>query len=292
MNNIFNYLKPQKKDSSDYESIAGKYSLDNDLSLLWYHSAGVDFRILDYFHFRMNRKIISIPDLYVFTDYDYGDIIRKKFIKNGTIFSDNTKKITIENTVRLIPEMKITDYFHPGYNTKSTAFYREQNFPVYLSDIKVETKGEEPYNAPLLYLVWEDTAFLKAFVLERNIGIKYFQKPREYGFGGCWTEMVFLLYFLGIMKTKYLFLEVDRNFAYSIEKIPALIKRDKLLKEKFMDENNYVPSLKFWDIAMQGTRYEHPELYNLFLVSATGSEITKNLTLEEKFHRITRTLRL
>jgi hypothetical protein len=290
MNNILQYLKPAKKDSDLYESIKAKHSLTKNLDLLWYPNSGNHYRVLYYFniderrHFNMNGK----PDLYIFTDYllAYSDDIKN----NNILYEDKHTKIINESYVKLNFEGKIQDYFCEGFK-RHTYYYRKNNYPIYLIDIKVESDKYGSFNAPVLYFIWENTAFLKAFIFERNIKIHFLQKCREYGMT-CWAQMVFILYYIGLMRTKYLFLE-NYDYHYYRRNTFASIKADKILGNKFMDFENNIPKFHYKDSSLLKKDGSRKELYDVFENEEYEDDNKiSDITFEEKFERISRRLRI
>lgn len=282
MNNIFEYLYPQKKDIKVFESIKQKYGLNKEQKILWYHSAGSDYRTLHYFY--QQNEIKEKPDLFVFTNYENYALNN---IKNTNIlFRDNRTTISFENSIKMKFEDKIENYFTPMYSN-SVFFRRIKKYPIYLFDIRVDSVLGITFKVPLLYFIWENTAFLKAFVLERNLKIKYFQKPRD-NYCGNWYIMFFLLCYLGLMEVKYLLLEKTEHGFYNIENSLKLIESDSIMYKKFMDISNLIPSLK---LIQSKLNYEVYRNYYLYEVSYNNNEnelINTPLSVENKFFSIRR----
>lgn len=273
MNNIFSYLKPKEGEKEKYDAIIMKYSLEENINSLWYHSAGMDFRSL-YFSSRKNglpEIAGGKPCLYIYTDMSK-DIIDK--IKDGDLFNSGSKKITVNKYTELEFEGNIKDYF-PSSISKDSIDYNADYYSVFFFDLNL---GDNEGSVPLLYFVWENTAFLKAFVIERNIRIKYFQKPREYGFGGGWfPSQVYLLFYLGIMGTEYLFLENNGNYRSSIDIAKEVVTKDKTLHDIFMSEDNYVPQVKYIGTTLKNIdRHEHYDIIRLFKDTRDISEKSFN----------------
>lgn len=115
MNNIFGYLRPKESDKGTYDSIIKKYSLENTVNSLWYHSAGCDFQGL-YFSGKRNNLAEIIggkPDLFIYTDMDK-NIIEK--IRQGKLFNVGDKIITVNSYIELDFEGDIKDYFPSSIN--------------------------------------------------------------------------------------------------------------------------------------------------------------------------------
>ncbi len=289
MNNIFSYLKPKNGDMIMYNSFLIKHSLEENINALWYHSAGTDFRSL---YFGSRKKGLSKiaggkPDLYIYTDMDK-DIIVK--IRDGKLFKSRDKMIAVNSYMELEFEDDIKEYFPSSFN-KDNWGYRDDNYYIYLFDVNL---GENEGDVPLLYFVWENTAFLKAFVIERNIKIKYFQKPREYGFGGGWfPSQVYLLFYLGLMETEYLFLENAHTYMGSLDRVKDVITKDKVLYEKFMCvENNFLmvrhigTTLRSWNPQLNKNEY-----YNIIRLSKNTYD-NPNMTFDNKVENVMTTLKI
>ena len=292
MNNIFGYLRPKESDKGTYDSIIKKYSLENTVNSLWYHSAGRDFQSLYFSGKRNNLAEITggKPDLFIYTDMDK-NIIEK--IRQGKLFNFGDKIITVNSYIELDFEGDIKDYFPSSIN-KDSIDYKADYYSVFLFDLNL---GENESDVPLLYFVWENTAFLNAFVIERNIKIKYFQKPREYGFGGGWIDsQIYLLFFLGLMGTEYLFLENAHNYTNSLVRIKDIITEDKVLYEKFMCTENNFPDVKRigtthgnWFPPYNDTRfYDYYNIMRLF----KNTNVIPNMTFDQRISSIMSALRI
>lgn len=217
------------------------------------------------------------PDLFIYTDM--GEYITE-MIKDGKLFNYADNSININSFIELEFEGDIKEYFPSSFNKDNWA-YRDDNYSIYLFDVNL---GENEGNVPLLYFVWENTAFLKAFIIERGVKIKYFKKPREYGFGGGWIpSQVYLLFYLGLMETEYLFLENAHNYMGSLDMVKDVITKDKVLLEKFMCVENNKPYVRHIGTTLRkiNTQINKDEYYNIIRLFKNEGVIP-NTTFDQK----------
>ncbi len=293
MKNIFNHLKPKAGEEVKYNSIINKYSLGADSSILWYHSAGLDFRSLFLGSDRYNPELRAAgkPDLFIYTDMAESIIDNAK---KGTLFKETKdfKDIKVLQFAELAFEDDIRNYlFSTMRDYRRTDILK--NNTIFLFDLDLGNRKE---NVPLLYFVWENTAFLKAFVIQRDIKIKYFQKPREYGFGGGLdiTQM-YMLFYLGLMQTQYLYLERSRveNYGQYSDEVKKIITEDVDLNNGFFDKNNYIPDVERIGIAFH-RYFQESDLHDSYeiLKLTKGNEEMNDMTYDEKRSKIMHTLRI
>jgi len=290
MNNVFNYLAPKNGEKEKFDDIIKKYSLDSDCDILWYHSAGSDFRSLYFGGDRFNPDLKSTgkPGLFIYTDMSYFEI---ETIRNGDIFRNEKENgLKINSFAEVEFEDNIKNYLCSTIREKDKEYILNKN-AIFLIDVEL---GDKNGNVPLLYFIWENTAFLKAFILKRGLKIKYMQKPMEYGFGGGWTpSQVYMLYYIGLMETEYLYLEECHLYHQYEEEVEKIINGDKDLIEGFLSENNYIPDVErightLGRMSPNNERWEH---YSILKLSRNKDEKRK-MTYDEKRNEILRKLEI
>lgn len=289
MSGIISYLRAKEGGKEKYDAIVEKFSLEGKKDLLWYHSAGCDFQSLLSVGKgnELNRLTGEKPELFVFTDMSDHLI---KLVKEGKLFDSDEHNIKVNNFSEVVFEGNVKNYFAESFR-EGTWGYRGDNLPIYLFDIN---PGNGQDDIPLLYFFWENTAFLKAFVIERKTQIKYFQKPREYGFGGGWTgSQVYLLYFTGLMKAEYVFLERATTYMNNLNDVRSIMKTDKVLYDSFMSEKNYLPEAKFTGMAFKrfNPQTDKTDFYEVYKLAHKKGRI-KGMTFEEKMEKIMQGFRI
>ncbi len=289
MSSIFSYLSAKEGDKEKYDAIVEKYSLKEKKDILWYHSAGCDFQSLLFAEKgnELNRLTGGKPGLFIYTDMSDHLI---EMVKEGKLFESKEHNIKVNSIAEVEFDGSVKDYFAESYR-KGTWGYRGDNFPIYLFDIN---PGNGQSDVPLLYFFWENTTFLKAFVIERETEIKYFQKPREYGFGGGWTgSQVYMLYFTGLMKAEFVFLERATTYMNNLSDVRSIMRTDKVLYNSFMSESNYLPEATITGMALKrfNPQINKTDFYEVYKLVRTKDKI-KGMTFDEKMERIMQRFRI
>ncbi len=249
MFNIFECLSPEYGKKEIYDGILNKYSLKNDINILWNPNAGKDFRSLI---FSRKDSILPLnldgkPDLYIYTCMNptYWELIKKDE------FVEFDGHCDLENAVELrFDDNKLKEHFYDIYNLvidpaehsnyavkpfkDSQTIYKLKDYTIFLFDLNL---SGEAGSVPMLYFIWDSLTFFKAFVLNKGLEVKYLIMSG----GGSYYEpsVTFLIYFLGLMKTKYLLTDYfEDKFKNKLKK---MILADDNLNNIFLSKDNIIP---------------------------------------------------
>ena len=171
--------------------------IKNHSDIAWYPSAGVDFRdILELRRLTQNEIIKDeFPKLFIHTDKDLDGIK----LKRGEVFKDlNTvvicnEIIKVELIENIIPdELEINGYQHISSS-------------IYYMNLEISSNTLGIFHTNLLYILYDNILFLNDIILNHNIEIKYLVKVCDgYCYGGNYTSMSLIYYYLSAMKTQFL----------------------------------------------------------------------------------------
>jgi hypothetical protein len=165
-------------------------------NILWYPSAGMDFRDLLEAEYRTELS----PDIYFHTDY----YKLREFVL-GTVFNDErtTVEILEINELQCVSEI--------NYNVNADfANFSEKSYSkpkVLLLDVLAKYNGGQT-RKPVLYWYFENINFLDEVLLKFNISISHMVKVREgLGWGGNRKSISIAYAFLFNLKTQYLLVD-------------------------------------------------------------------------------------
>jgi len=185
-------------------------------------------------------------------------------IKNNQFIEQEKNGLTVNNVLELeyktyefpniiyLEETIITDPSNAYGNNeiiipldKEKIAYKLNEYKVFLFDIEL---SDNQGSVPLLYFIWDDVTFLNSIISDKGLEVKYFQLSTAPAGNSYWDrKSQYLLFFLGLMKSKYLFLDDYHNtFKSSInikaarEKVIEQIMEDKMLKNVFLNKKNQV----------------------------------------------------
>jgi hypothetical protein len=205
--NIFRkILKSGSEETINYLS-----GINSNSEILWYPSAGNDFRDVFYFKRTSTEEImglnISEPEYYIHTDYNKSILDSESDI----LFEDDITKVTIleKQPFQLLDLHYFVDKDY--ISADPSTLYRNANGLIL--HLRFETDNMEPFTRKVIYLFYENINFFTTFVLLFNLNISHFYKLREgCGFGGGRQSISFVYNFLGLMKTKYLLVDHEVHY--------------------------------------------------------------------------------
>ena len=211
------------------ESLDGKCG-----KILWYLSAGRDFRDLLYVHSDY-MELDSYPDLFIHTDF-WNYYLEKR---NGNIlFEDEKTRISIEKEIELQFNDNFKYFIKPGIPA-----IRVDSPDIRFMRLKIESDELGTYNRNLLYFIVENNNFFEEIVLKRSLPISHLVTIRVGSGcgGGGHINFRYLEFFLSLIKTEYI---ISDEFGREIINF-ELIKDDRILREAFNDPANKPYILEF-----------------------------------------------
>ncbi len=203
-------------------------------NILWYLSAGRDFRDLLFFHPSYLKQEIY-PQLFVHTDFlDY----YKKDIKGNILYEDKKTKISIENKINI----NFNNEFH--YFTDPRIVELKPSSPkVSLMELKIESDVLGTFYRPLLYFIIENNNFFEEIILKKHLSISHLVTIRVgAGLGGGGRiNFRYIEFFLGLIGTKYI---ASDNYGRDIIGF-NIIFRHPILRDAYFSDVNKPYILKF-----------------------------------------------
>jgi hypothetical protein len=193
----------------------------NEPKLLWYPSAGFDFRDVLRFsmkHDKANVGVSELPDLFVHTDY----MMDRNALEVGELMSDGRTKIDIlachelswtipfhYSAMQAIPDHRMLRRNQVANRTHSPFCHAPEKLPaepiVYLLDVQFQSHVLGPFQRPVVYVVMENMNFLCEILLRYKLSISHVVKVRDgTGFGGNAMSVAQVYPFFSELKTQYL----------------------------------------------------------------------------------------
>lgn len=204
-------------------------TIGDNPNILWYPSAGRDFRDL------MEAQIRTgiTPDLFIHTDYN------KELTKLtcGIIYNDDKTKVIIHEVHHLTTTNLVNYYIDPKHINlpKYASLYPR----VLLLDISIDfehyTGVRTIIRKPLLFFIFENINFLDEILLKFKIPISHIVKIREgCAWGGNSKSITISYAFVSELNTQYLLidsrLDVDFNLVQHLKKKHDIIPKNYNLK--------------------------------------------------------------
>jgi hypothetical protein len=191
-------------------------SLGDNPNILWYPSAGIDFRdILELSPKRArDHRVTELPDLFIHTDYKpcWGvDWLNS----GGIVYDDNRTSVRIKN----IFELQLIKKFQYSINPEFVDFPNDAPIEptIYLLDILVTSNILGMVRQTVIYFLFENINFLDEIILKNNIPITFLVKVREgCGFGGNRKSISLAYAFLSALKTKYILIDQEEHTDFQL----------------------------------------------------------------------------
>jgi len=193
----------------------------NELKLLWYPSAGFDFRDVLRFamkHDKANVGVSELPDLFVHTDYT----MDRNALEVGELMNDERTKIDILQCYELtwnvlfyysaldaIPDPRMLRRRMNTSRIRSSFCHSPEKLPtepiVYLLDVQFQSHVLGTFQRPVVYVVMENMNFLCEILLRYKLTVSHVVKVRDgTGFGGNAMSVANIYPFFSELKTRYL----------------------------------------------------------------------------------------
>lgn len=179
------------------------YNIGENPNILWYPSAGDDFRDL----IEAETRTEISPDLYIHTDYS-----KSVVIVPGTIFNDGATQVEIMEVSHLTSTDEIKYYVNPDFIDLPENVNAKPS--ILLLDVLVNYSGGT-IRKPVLYWYFENVNFLDEVLLKFHIPVSHIVKVREgMAWGGNRKSISIGYAFLSRLNTRYLLIDnrVDIDF--------------------------------------------------------------------------------
>ncbi len=206
-----------------------KNSIPEDPNVLWYPSAGNDYRdLLELFPERAKRNNIhDLPDIYVHTDYNPNFL---KFF--DTVYCDNNTSIKIIDRYELKLTTEIKYHVNPRYTVHTDSANKQP--VIWLLKVEITSDIYGTYTRTVIYFLFENINFLEEVILKNMIRISHIVKVREgCSYGGNKKSITFSYLFLDLLGTKYLIcddkLDIDESLAFLIASRYGLVMKSFML---------------------------------------------------------------
>lgn len=178
-------------------------SIPDNPNILWYPSAGNDFRDITEFSLEnaTGHGIQVLPDIYLHNDCI--DILKYRDI--GKIYDDDGFAVSVNSSFELTlnPDANVAYYI----SSDCTWFYPDvpTDPRILLLEVTRCGKDGQSITANILFFIFENNNFLDEILLRFHIGISHFVKVREgLADGGSKISIAYALNLLTILGTKYL----------------------------------------------------------------------------------------
>lgn len=184
-------------------------ALGKNPNILWYPSAGNDFRdVLEFTNERSQlHKISELPDLFIHTDYGIN--------LNQLGHTDNRTNVRIDNKYELQLQTNIEYNIDPHFVDSPEIAPMDPT--IYLLDVTVVSDSLGEVKQTVIYFIFENINFLDEVVLKNKISISHLIKVREgCGFGGNRKSISVAYAFLSLLKTKYLIVDTEEHTDFKI----------------------------------------------------------------------------
>jgi len=243
-NGLFSLLTPKNK--IVYNEFIN--SLPDNIKLLWYPSAGEDFRDLLFTHEKYEHKMEQMPDLYIHSDYYPWE--QSKFLDNRIVYKDGKTEINVVEISELT------------FNKKDISFELDKrvvDFPegskasgkVCLLKLTFKSDVLGVFEKYVLYFFFENTNFLKEIIFKNNLKISHLVTIRDgAGLGGGGrVNMKFLEFYLGLFETQYLLTD---NFGRERAGFELIRDDNELVENYNLPENKPVILIGIKDLHWSG----------------------------------------
>jgi len=179
--------------------------------LLWYPSAGSDYRDLLYLNPAKSPDLglHQEPNIFCHTDYDF------RYFRNRAdpLFQDGNTCIRIKELfeLELRPGLPVDYRVSPYYATFTDHAARRPQ--ILLLDLDIVSNQLGRFERSVFYFFFENYNFLGEILLKQDIEISHFVKIREgCGFGGCRKSISVFYSMLANLNVRYLL--VDHEIHY------------------------------------------------------------------------------
>ncbi len=227
-------------------------SIGEDPNLLWYPSAGDDYRdIMEFSPVKAAQNGLRVlPDLFIHTDYKpdwlqtYRVIHKEQFLpvegqrnfsengdaQQGIAYHDSRTTVYIEAAHELVfrNPRAVSYHVNPAFVDFPESANPEPE--VYLLDVRVESARLGVFRKPVLYCFFENVNFLENVLLKHHLKISHLLKVREgCGFGGNRKSISLSYAFLSALRTRYLVVDGEVHFDENLKE--RIRRRHRLLLE-------------------------------------------------------------
>lgn len=198
------------KDSKAQERLDNFFSSVIEERILWYPSAGLDFR--DLLEMSPERRTLhhidETPTIICHTDYD------SRLLNDKYTYSDQWTQVNLldKTPLETVPEADVRYLVNPDY--VSCADFALQYPKIYLLDLEIESHVLGKFQRSVFYFLFENYNFLKEILLKNKLTVSHFVKVREgCAFGGCRQSISVFYSLLGELNVEFLL--VDDEISYS-----------------------------------------------------------------------------
>jgi hypothetical protein len=187
-------------------------TIPDDPQLLWYPSAGNDYR--DLLEMQSKRCLINgikkVPDLHIHTDYNLSMVNIE-----GIAYQDERTTVSIVAKHSLAFTQPVHFEVNPAYITGCVPRYGDPL--VYLLEIEILSKSLGKINDRVLYFFFENINFLERVLLPNHLNVSHLVKVREgCGFGGNNKSIAIAYAFLSELRTQYLIIDTEEHTDFSL----------------------------------------------------------------------------
>jgi hypothetical protein len=265
-------IRPRTAEGKQYlDEVIGRSRDPSHLNLLWYPSAGKDFRdIIEFSPARLKDRYdpynIEVPDIYLHTDYNAHSVE----LNPGIIYQDAHTCVTINQVHKLEVTRNIAYDNHSPYADRPYLLPIEPQAFLLMVTNKSDSYGSVV--RPVIYFYFENINFLKEVLLRHQIKVSHFVKVVEgCSFGGNRKSVSVAYPFLSELGTKYLMIDdeihYDVKLALEIQKElniqPMAYRLSKLNKEKMPRWNHVDVNLflvKYSDRRLDLATWQFPDV--------------------------------
>jgi len=187
-------------------------SLRDNSKILWYPSAGNDYRdILEFSEVEIDEKNIRgrinivtdyripAPNLFIHTDYN------KKWVKlrRGILYKDRKTEIIAREIYPLSIDPSVKYEINGNFvDFPGNAPHEPE---IYLLDLEITSNKLGKIEKPVIYFLFENINFFREVLLKHRINVAYMVKVREgCGFGGNKKSVTNIYPYFSVLKTEYL----------------------------------------------------------------------------------------
>jgi hypothetical protein len=193
------------------QRLEGLFATLEEERVLWYPSAGDDYRDLLYLHPAKSPDLglQQTPNIFCHTDYDF------RYFRNRTdpLFQDGYTCIRIKEffELELRPDLAVDYRVSPYYATFTDHAARRPQ--ILLLDLDIVSNQLGHFEKSIFYFFFENYNFLGEILLKQGVEISHFVKIREgCGFGGCRKSITVFYSMLANLNVRYLL--VDNEIHY------------------------------------------------------------------------------
>ncbi len=254
-------------------------SIDRNASILWYPSAGNDFRdLLENSEERARvHGITNIPSLFIHSDYSSW---RKETLENSPILhQDGRTTVYRENIYKLRFNFDPADFFDfRNYGRTAPLGNNIEEPEAYLLDIRIESNRLGEIRKPVIYFIAENLWLLDV-LLTFGIKISHLVKVRDgSGFGGGYISMNILYYFLKELGVEYLFHDDVSNGARvsddMVRELLGVLSEKVFLETKRKIEELLREELSLYTL-LDSLECDYERINNIYLWSGLIVDILK-----------------